>query len=111
MINGGKVQYNGQKAKSSRVVDIGAQIKLRQGSDEKQVQVMALSEHRQGASIAQTLYEELPESIAKREANAEARRLNILANPSPEGKPDKKQRRQIKKFTTSEYRGNEKWGE
>ena len=36
MIEGGKVHYNGQRAKVSKTVEVGAMIKLRQGSDEKE---------------------------------------------------------------------------
>lgn len=95
MINGGKVHYNGQRAKSSKNVEIGASIKLRQGFDDKEVVVVKLSEQRQKAAIAQTLYEETVQSIAKRQTYAEARRLNIANNPAPDSKPDKKQRRQL----------------
>ncbi|QDE32898.1 MULTISPECIES: ribosome-associated heat shock protein Hsp15 [Shewanella] len=95
MINGGKVHYNGQRTKSSKNAEVGATIRLRQGNDDKEIIVLQLSGHRQSANVAQTLYQETPESINKRIINVEARRLNILNNPSPDHKPDKKQRRQI----------------
>ena len=98
MINGGKVHYNGQRAKSSKLAEVGAHIRLRQGYDEKEIVIKKVSGVRQGAAIAQSLYEETPQSIQKRESNAEARRLNILHNPAPDTKPDKKQRRQIIRF-------------
>lgn len=98
MINGGKVHYNGQRTKSSKNAEIGATIRLRQGHDEREVVICKLSEQRQGAAIAQDMYQETEQSIKKRAFNAEARRLNILNNPAPENKPDKKQRRQIIRF-------------
>ncbi|MBC8798027.1 ribosome-associated heat shock protein Hsp15 [Shewanella algae] len=98
MINGGKVHYNGQRTKSSKLAEVGARIRLRQGYDEKEIVIKKVSGVRQGAAIAQSLYEETPQSIQKRESNAEARRLNILHNPAPDTKPDKKQRRQIIHF-------------
>ena len=101
MINSGKVHYNGQRAKSSKNVELGATIKLRQGYDEREVIVVKLLENRFSAAIAQTLYEETAISLQKRETNAEARRLNILNNPAPARKPDKKQRRQIIRFKES----------
>ncbi|MCL1050310.1 ribosome-associated heat shock protein Hsp15 [Shewanella abyssi] len=101
MINGGKVHYNGQRSKSSRYAEVGATIRLRQGYDEKEIVIVKISEHRQKGLIAQTLYEETPQSIAKRETYAEQRRLNILHNPAPDHKPDKKQRRQIMRFKES----------
>ncbi|NKF52507.1 ribosome-associated heat shock protein Hsp15 [Shewanella sp. WXL01] len=100
MINGGKVHYNGQRVKSSKNAEIGATLRLRQGYDDKEVVIEKLSEQRQKAAIAQTLYRETAESESKRAFNAEARRLNILNNPAPENKPDKKQRRQIMRFKT-----------
>ncbi|ACA88986.1 ribosome-associated heat shock protein Hsp15 [Shewanella woodyi] len=101
MINGGKVHYNGQRAKSSKLAEVDAVIRLRQGYDEKEIVIKKLSEQRQKAAIAQTLYQETPESVAKRETYAEARRLNVLNNPAPDHKPDKKQRRQLIRFKES----------
>lgn len=45
MIEGGKVHYNGQRAKVSKAVEIGATLKLRQGNEEKEIVVTALSDH------------------------------------------------------------------
>ena len=98
MINGGKVHYNGQRTKSSKMAELDAVIKLRQGHDEKEIVIKKLSEQRQKAIFAQTLYQETPDSIVKRETYAEARRLNVLNNPAPDHKPDKKQRRQLIRF-------------
>ncbi|HAS13972.1 MAG TPA: ribosome-associated heat shock protein Hsp15 [Idiomarina abyssalis] len=95
MVQSGKVHYEGQRSKPSKIVQVGAVITLRQGFDTKEVEVMALSEQRRGASEAQLLYQETAESVEKREQNAEARKLNALYNPHPEGRPDKKQRRQL----------------
>ncbi|MGO1247266.1 MAG: ribosome-associated heat shock protein Hsp15 [Oceanisphaera sp.] len=98
MIDGGKVHYNGQRSKPSKVIEVGALVRLRQGHDEKEVQVLKLSEHRGKAEQAQLLYEETPDSLKKREQNAEARKLNSLFAPSPQRKPDKKERRSLLKI-------------
>jgi len=95
MVHSGKVHYDGQRSKPSKIVQVGALITLRQGFDTKEVEVMALSEQRRSASEAQSLYQETEASIEKREQNAEARKLNALYNPHPDGRPDKKQRRQL----------------
>ncbi|RUO64912.1 ribosome-associated heat shock protein Hsp15 [Idiomarina ramblicola] len=95
MVQSGKVQYDGQRSKPSKTVQVGSVITLRQGFDTKEVEVLALSEQRRSASEAQLLYQETEQSIEKREQNAEARKLNALYNPHPEGRPDKKQRRQL----------------
>lgn len=63
----------------------------------KIVIIEQISDQRRGAPIAQTLYRETNESIAKREEHATQRKLNAH-NPSPERRPDKKQRRDIIKF-------------
>lgn len=97
MVDGGKVHYNGQRSKPSKIVEIGATITLRQGNEEKTIIVEQLSEQRQGAPEAQTLYRETSDSIAKRERQALARKLNAH-NPSPDRRPDKKQRRDLLKF-------------
>ncbi|MDW6002631.1 ribosome-associated heat shock protein Hsp15 [Vibrio mangrovi] len=97
MVDGGKVHYNGQRTKPSKIVEVGAIITLRQGQEEKVVIVDKISGQRRGAPEAQTLYTETAESIQKREAHAMQRKLNAH-NPSPERRPDKKQRRDIIKF-------------
>ncbi|QDF65402.1 ribosome-associated heat shock protein Hsp15 [Shewanella sp. SNU WT4] len=98
MINSGKVHYNGQRPKSSKNAEIGALIRLRQGFDIKEVVIVQLSGIRKSAVLASELYQETAESQVKAKANAEARRLNILHNPAPDTKPDKKQRRQLQRF-------------
>ncbi|MCQ8880149.1 ribosome-associated heat shock protein Hsp15 [Pseudoalteromonas shioyasakiensis] len=101
MVQGGKVHYNGQRTKPSKIVELGAQIKLAQGVDEKTITVLKIVEKRAGAPIAQTLYQELQASIEKREANAIARKNNSFFAPHPERKPDKKQRRELLKMKSN----------
>lgn len=98
MVEGGKVHYNGQRSKPSKIVELGASIRLRQGNEEKTVIIEKISDQRRGAPEAQTLYSETQESIVKREENAQKHKLNALHSPSPERRPDKKQRRNLIKF-------------
>ncbi|GLR04615.1 heat shock protein 15 [Vibrio hyugaensis] len=97
MVDGGKVHYNGQRSKPSKTVELGAEIRLRQGNEEKTVIIEKISDRRMGAPIAQTLYRETDDSVNQREEFAKQRKLNAH-NPSPERRPDKKQRRDIIKF-------------
>ncbi|EKO3479663.1 ribosome-associated heat shock protein Hsp15 [Vibrio fluvialis] len=97
MVDGGKVHYNGQRTKPSKLVEVGAIITLRQGNEEKTVVIERVSEQRRGAPEAQTLYSETAESVVKRERMALARKLNAT-NPAPDRRPDKKQRRDLLKF-------------
>ena len=98
MIEGGKVHYNGQRAKVSKAVEIGATLKLRQGNEEKEIVVTALSDQRRGASEAQLLYQETEKSVKQREAIAFVRKANALSMPHPDRRPNKKERRELVKF-------------
>ena len=95
MIEGGKVHYNGQRSKPGKQVEVGALVRLWQGDDEKEVQVLQLAPQRRGASEAQLLYRETEQSELKRQKMAETRRLNSLYAPHPDSRPDKKQRRDL----------------
>lgn len=97
-IEGGKVHYNGARVKTSRTVEPGALIKVPQGWDQWEVEVVAVSDQRRGAPEARELYRETSESQARREREAESRRLANQAMAAPPGRPDKKQRRTLQRF-------------
>lgn len=91
-IEGGKVQVSGQRAKAGKEITVGTVLTVRQGYDERVITVLGLSEQRRGAPEARLLYEESEESIRKREALAEQRKLqadHLLAQT----RPNKKERR------------------
>ena len=93
-IEGGKVQLDGQRVKVSKEIATGDRLIIRQGWDEKEVIVRALSDRRGAAPIAQTLYEETAASVARRQRAADARKAaGSLARPSH--RPDKHERRRI----------------
>ncbi len=56
MIEGGKVHYNGQRTKPGKIVELHGIVKLRQGNDERTVEIMQISSQRKGAPEAQLLY-------------------------------------------------------
>ena len=93
----GKVHINGQKPKPSRMLDVGETLTVRQGYDEKILEVVALSDQRRGAPDAQKLYRETDESIAARDKQQAERKALNQSKPQHE-KPNKKQRRQIHRF-------------
>lgn len=97
-IDGGKVHLAGQRVKVSKEISVGDTLQIRQGWDEKVVLVKALSNQRRGAPQAQLLYEETPQSSAKREAEAAARKAAGGMIDRPAQRPTKKQRRQIHRF-------------
>ncbi len=97
-IEGGKIHYNGARSKVSRETELGAIVTLRQGWDEKEIEVIALSDKRRGAPEAQLLYRETEDSIAKREAAADQRKALRGLDLIRDERPNKKQRRQIHRF-------------
>ncbi|MFG1489026.1 ribosome-associated heat shock protein Hsp15 [Oceanospirillum sp. HFRX-1_2] len=97
-IEGGKVHYNGERCKSSKMAEVGAMLTLPQGWDEKRIEIIALSDQRRGAPEAALLYKETAESIKKREEAAEKRKLLKNAMGAPENRPNKKDRRMIHRF-------------
>lgn len=93
-----RVQVNGQDAKASREVKPTDTVRLRQGTMERTVVVKGLSGVRGPASVAQLLYEETPESIQMRQKAAEQNRLaREPALSIEQGRPTKRDRRQIEK--------------
>ncbi|WP_101776371.1 ribosome-associated heat shock protein Hsp15 [Pasteurella oralis] len=103
MIDGGKVHYNGQRTKPNKTVEIGGVIKLRQGNEEKEVEVVALSTQRRGALEAQLLYQETEKSIEQRAKMAIARKIHALTMPHPDRRPNKKERRDLLKFKQQDH--------
>lgn len=95
MIEGGKVDYNGAKAKPSRTIEVGALVKVLQGNVRKEVVIINLSDVRGPAIVAQTLYEETEQSIKIREKQIEQIKINALLAPHPDEKPNKKERREL----------------
>lgn len=98
-IKGGKVSVNGHRAKPSRDLEVGDLLILRQGFDEKTVVVRAISDKRGPATVAQQLYQETQESVDKREKEKELRQLSAAQRPHGEGRPSKRERRLIHRFT------------
>ncbi|MCQ2997054.1 S4 domain-containing protein [Pseudomonas quasicaspiana] len=96
-IESGKVHCRGERCKPGKEPHIGDQFQIRTGFDERTVVVEALSVVRRGAPEAQTLYRETPESITKRENQAALRKAGNLG-VTTDGKPTKKQRRQLFDF-------------
>lgn len=95
-IGKGRVQVNAQHAKASRELKAGDLVEIKQGVIVKTVQVKALSTIRGPAPQAQLLYEETPESVAKRTLQAEQRRLAAEpANSISQGRPTKRDRRDL----------------
>lgn len=98
-IEGGKVKLDGARTKPSKLIEPGQILNIRQGWDDKTVEVLALSEQRRGAPEAAALYRETEQSLADRAQRAAARKA--MASTMPQTRPTKKQRRQIHRFKES----------
>lgn len=106
-IDGGKVQVNEAAAKPSRAVRAGDMLQVRRGEVVFVVQVLAVSDTRGPAPVAQALYAETEASRLAREAAREARRLAPPA--APRDKPDKKDRRELRKLASTPDDGMPPW--
>ena len=106
-IEGGKVQCNGERCKASRELEVGFELSIRQGFDEKTVIIKGLDEHRRGAPEAARLYEETPASIASREALSAQRKAQNAMMEVPSSRPTKQDRRRIHRFKEAFFRDEE----
>lgn len=91
----GRIESNGQRAKAARVVRAGDLLQVKNDSGDFQVEVLALSEIRGPAAIAQTLYRETEASRELRLKLAEERKAMPHFEALRESKPSKRNRRQI----------------
>lgn len=98
-VNGGKVHVNGQRVKSSRPIQIEDRLEITRGQVHLVVVVAELSDKRGPTKVAQTLYQETPESIEKRELSSQQRKAFNSSMPKSQGKPSKHQRREIRKVS------------
>ena len=98
-IKGGKVQIEGVRVKPGRTLSVGDTLTVRKGEDEYIVTVDDTGDRRQSASLAAEKYTENPDAKARREAAAEQRKLDWQARKERQRRPDKRQRRQIVRFT------------
>ena len=95
-IETGKVDVAGQRAKPSRSVRIGDALVVARGEERFEVEVLALSDMRGPASIAQALYRESAASLLAREQSRAMRAAARNGFLPPETKPDKRARRLIR---------------
>jgi ribosome-associated heat shock protein Hsp15 len=97
-IAGGKIQVNGERVKRAKPLQIGDEIRIRQGPYEHRVIVRELSDHRGPAVQAATLYQETEASRAAREALAlQLKSVHAIFAPT-RGRPTKKDRREINRL-------------
>jgi ribosome-associated heat shock protein Hsp15 len=94
----GRIESNGQGAKAAREVRVGDRLQVKNDGGDFQVEVLALSEVRGPAALAQTLYQETAASRELRLKLAEERKAMPHFEWLREGKPSKRDRREIDRF-------------
>jgi ribosome-associated heat shock protein Hsp15 len=94
----GRIQSNGQPAKPAREVRAGDMLEIKNDSGEFQVEVLGLSEMRGPAAVAQTLYRETDASRELRLKLAEERKAMPDFERSREGRPTKRDRRELSRL-------------
>ena len=95
-----RIRIGGQRIKPSRLVLVGDEITIEKPPYEFHVKVLGLNDQRRPAVEAQTLYEETEDSTIARQALREQIRGDSIARAglAGDGRPSKKQRRQIIRF-------------
>jgi len=96
-VAGGKVHLNGRRVKPAHTLRPGDRLEVSRGSWTLELVVRALAGQRRPAPEAARLYEETEASRRAREEAAARRRLEAAA-PRPAGRPDKRQRRELRRL-------------
>lgn len=94
----GRVRLKGQLAKASREVHVGDMLNLTSPGGEFEVEVLALSQVRGPAAVAQTLYRETEASKELRLKAAAEHKAMRQFEQLPAGRPSKRDRRRIIQF-------------
>ncbi len=98
-IKGGKVQVEGQRAKPGRSVRAGTRLEIRKGGLSWQIQVLGIDRQRRPATEAARLYAEDEASRARRQELVRERRETGAPAQGFDGRPTKRDRRRIERFT------------
>lgn len=98
-IRTGKVKIKGERIKPSRLIKPGEALTVKQGPYRRDLIIRALSKNRRPAVEAEKLYEEKPESVEARQVLAYQLRMNTQMLPDTRGRPGKRNRRKIIRFT------------
>jgi len=103
-VAGGRVHVNGERVKPAKDVRAGDELAIRVGEVQWTVVVEAVSDRRGPATVAQTLYRELPQSVAARERHAAERRLARPLGADLGVRPTKQDRRRLEALRRGQRR-------
>lgn len=94
-VSGGRVSVNGVRVKPSKEVRAGDELEVSLGPVRVSLVVKDTAKRRGPAKEAVLLYEEHPDSVARREAYAVQRRMDRPPVPGRGGRPTKRDRRRF----------------
>jgi ribosome-associated heat shock protein Hsp15 len=97
-VAGGKIEVNGERAKRSKALHPGDEIRVRQGPFEYRLLVRVVSGSRGPAAVAATLYDETPASRKTREVLAAQMKMARVPKFEGKGRPTKRDRRELERF-------------
>jgi ribosome-associated heat shock protein Hsp15 len=98
-VEAGHVKLAGERVKPSKDIRVGDRLSIHAGEQDWQIDVVALSERRGPATQARQLYIEDARDQAMRLARLETRRLAGEPAQGMKGRPTKRDRRLIHRFT------------
>jgi len=97
-VTGGKVHVNGARVRPSHSVRSGDFVTFSRGAIDFECQVVAIPQRRGPAKEAATCYTETDASRERREQHAQRMRLVAAMAPRPDERPDKHQRRELRRM-------------
>lgn len=97
-VTGGKVHVNGARVRPSHSVRPGDVVTFSRGAVDFECEVAAIPERRGPAKEAVMCYAESDASRQRREQHAQRMRLAAAMAPRPEERPDKHQRRELRRL-------------
>jgi ribosome-associated heat shock protein Hsp15 len=103
-VAGGRVHLNGARVKPAKELRPGDTVEVTIADTRREVVVVAVAERRGPASVAQSLYEETPDSVARREQRSVERRLARPLGADLGARPTKQDRRRLEALRRAERR-------
>jgi ribosome-associated heat shock protein Hsp15 len=98
-VEGGRVRLGGERLKPSKEVKAGDRLLVHIGELEWDILVLGVSARRGPAEQARQLYAETDASRERRQAQADEHRLQVNPAATMKGRPTKRDRRLIHRFT------------
>jgi ribosome-associated heat shock protein Hsp15 len=100
---GGKVKLNGERVKPAHAVKVGDRLDVTRAEVSITLFVRDLPDRRGAAAVAQSAYQETPESVTRRAHLQEQQRLAALASPARDQRPDKRERRLLDRLHRQQH--------